>query len=68
MNRKTRGYYRVLIVENGRGHLTLKSRNVIGEHFVGRSGIRGVTAQSSYYLGGQRKLCERIAAEFNAGL
>lgn len=68
MRGKRRGYWRVLIVKNINGPTTLSSHNVIGEHWVGREGIDGVSDRSNYCLNSSYDRAIQVADEFNASI
>lgn len=66
MRGKKRGYWRVLLVRDVRGSKNRRSKNVIEEVYRGRSGIRGVTERSSYWIGDDRTRAHQLAEKLNA--
>lgn len=60
-----RGHWRVLVVRDPQGSLSIRSRNVLRVLFTGADGLDGVTSRSRYDISGDRVRAYEIADQFN---
>jgi hypothetical protein len=64
----TRGYWRVLLVNDPKGCLKVGSKNVLEVLYSGPEGISGVTERSSYYIKGSHDKAILVCNEYNASV
>ena len=61
-----RGYWRVLVVKDPMGCLSVSSHNVVEVLWTGESGIQGVGPRSRYYIRPSYDSACRVAEHYNS--